>query len=249
MPHTSSTKTVPEVGAVPKHLAVIMDGVDRWHSAQSASSTSHLAPSIQAGLSAVMRTLDASLSIGVEFLTLLDFSSNSDVQSAQVLQAFLQSDLGKDLKSRGVSFKFAGDLSQLTPDLKESIAALTSVTESGDKLTLTFCAHYDGRWDIVQALNQLRRQPRFSLPISEDQLTPFLAMAHAPEPDLLVRTGGKTELSSVMTWQLAYSELYFIDTLWPDFDAAALDLAISSYQARERRFGRTSAQVVGKPSA
>jgi undecaprenyl diphosphate synthase len=229
---------------VPTHMAVIMDGIDRWYAPDVSSPDAN----VVAGLNAIQAIIDACIARGIKFLTLLDFSSDVSVQTTPLLRAFLQSNMGTVLNEHAVRFQFAGDASQLAASIQDQIASLRVKTERGEKLVLTFCAHYDGQWDIVQALNRLRREPGFTLPITEEQLTPFLAMAHTPEPDLLIRTGGKTELSKFMTWQLAYSELYFTDTLWPDFDAAAFDLAISSYQTRERRFGRTSAQVVGQSS-
>jgi undecaprenyl diphosphate synthase len=119
-------------------------------------------------------------------------------------------------------------------------------TQENKRLTLTVCANYGGRWDILNAVNNWRRDnpDATTVPISEDALAPYLTMPYAPEPDLFIRTGGEQRISNFLLWQLAYSELYFTDTLWPDFDAEALDLAIASYRKRERRFGRTSEQLL-----
>ena len=117
-------------------------------------------------------------------------------------------------------------------------------TAQNRKLTLTICANYGGRWDIMQALQtMLRVHPEQAMRFAEADFAPYLSMHYAPEPDLFVRTGGEQRISNFLLWQLAYTELYFTDTLWPDFNAAALDSAIESYQSRERRFGRTSDQV------
>jgi undecaprenyl diphosphate synthase len=118
------------------------------------------------------------------------------------------------------------------------------MTAANGKLTLTIAANYGGRWDILQALERLQKaRGAGEGEIREEDLAPHLAMSYAPEPDLFIRTGGEQRISNFLLWQLAYSELYFTDTLWPDFDAAALDRAIDSYRSRERRFGRTSEQV------
>jgi len=117
------------------------------------------------------------------------------------------------------------------------------LTAANTRLTLTIAANYGGRWDILQAVSRLLKQTPAVEQIDEDLLAPHLAMSYAPEPDLFIRTGGEKRISNFLLWQLAYSELYFTDTLWPDFGAAALDEAIASYRSRERRFGRTSEQV------
>ena len=119
-----------------------------------------------------------------------------------------------------------------------------SLTAENNRLTLTIAANYGGRWDLMQAFNGLAlAYPEKAGNYSEADLEPFLAMHHAPEPDLFIRTGGEQRISNFLLWQLAYTELYFTESLWPDFDAAALDLAITSYRSRERRFGRTSEQL------
>lgn len=245
MPHISSTKSVPEVGAVPKHIAIIMDGDGRWAKQKGLSiDVGH-----QHGVLAVQEVVAASLQQGVEYLTLFAFpSENWDRPEAEVkslLALFLNifDDAVAQIHANGIRFKVVGDLEKFEPALQQKIAKAEERTVENDKLTVTFCANYDGRWDIVQALNRLRRQPDFELPVTEEKLAPFLSLSYAPEPDLLIRTGGSTKLSNFLLWQLAYSEMYFTDTLWPDFDTSALQKAIASYQTRERRFGRTSAQV------
>jgi undecaprenyl diphosphate synthase len=131
------------------------------------------------------------------------------------------------------------------------IAQAERLTEANERLTLTVAANYGGRWDILQALGRLAREKPEAVrePIDEAQLAPYLSMSYAPEPDLFIRTGGEQRVSNFLLWQLAYTELYFTDTLWPDFDAAALDAAIASYACRERRFGRTSEQLEEARSA
>jgi undecaprenyl diphosphate synthase len=140
-----------------------------------------------------------------------------------------------------------GELSAFEPRLRELIAQAEEHTAGNGGMTLTIAANYGGRWDILQAVQAaLREQPELARHpelLGEQAISRHLAMAYAPEPDLFIRTGGEQRISNFLLWQLAYTELYFTDAYWPDFDAAALDRAIESFASRERRFGRTSAQV------
>ena len=137
-----------------------------------------------------------------------------------------------------------GDLSRFDSGLQALIAAAEQKTADNSGLTVTICANYGGRWDLLQAMEKMVAAKPGQGRFAEEDFAPYLAMAYAPEPDLFIRTGGEQRISNFLLWQLAYTELYFTDTFWPDFDAAALDEAIVSYQQRERRFGRTSAQLV-----
>jgi len=137
-----------------------------------------------------------------------------------------------------------GDLGRFEPKLVRLVREAEALTAANRRLTLTIAANYGGRWDVLQAANRmLREHPQLAAGFTERDLAPYLALNYAPEPDLFIRTGGEQRISNFVLWQLAYTELYFTDTLWPDFDAAALDRAIISYQQRERRFGRTSEQL------
>ena len=148
------------------------------------------------------------------------------------------------LHEAGVRFQVIGDIGRFEGKLVQLIREAEARTSQNRKLTLTVAANYGGRWDILQAVNRmLRARPELAQGFGERDVTPYLALANAPEPDLFIRTGGEQRISNFMLWQLAYTELYFTDVLWPDFDAAALDRAIISYQQRERRFGRTSEQL------
>ena len=148
------------------------------------------------------------------------------------------------LNQAGVRLKVIGDVSAFEPKLVSLIQHSELLTASNTQCTLTIAANYGGRWDILQATNRLLAdRPESAGRVTEFDLTPYLAMSYAPEPDLFIRTGGEQRVSNFLLWQLAYSEFYFTDTLWPDFDAAALAKAIVSFQTRERRFGRTSDQV------
>lgn len=143
-----------------------------------------------------------------------------------------------------------GDLSRFDDKLRDAIHKAETLTAENSRLTLTICANYGGRWDIMQAVNKMiAAEGNVKVNYTEKELSPYLSMSYAPEPDLFIRTGGEQRISNFLLWQLAYSELYFTPVFWPDFDAAALDDAIVSYQQRERRFGRTSAQILDKEKA
>ena len=151
------------------------------------------------------------------------------------------------LHNNDIRFRVVGDVSRFDRKIRDLIAAGEAMTAGNSRLTLTVAANYGGRWDIAQAAKAYfaahRDRVDSARPIEADALDPYLAMAYAPEPDLFIRTGGEQRISNFLLWQLAYTELYFTDTLWPDFDGAALDTAITSYRIRERRFGRTSEQL------
>jgi undecaprenyl diphosphate synthase len=240
----SSTQEVPAHGDVPRHVAIIMDGNGRWAKRQ------HL-PRIaghRRGVEAVRATVRACAERGVGFLTLFAFSSENWRRPAeevallmQLFQMALTNEVEK-LHRNGVRLKVVGDTRRFDANIRRAIEQGERLTAGNRGLTLTIAANYGGRWDVLQALNAyVKANP--GAPVDEAALAPYLAMNYAPEPDLFVRTGGEQRISNFLLWQLAYTELYFTDTLWPDFDAAALDLAIASYCSRERRFGRTSEQL------
>jgi undecaprenyl diphosphate synthase len=142
-----------------------------------------------------------------------------------------------------------GDLSKFDPKIVEFVRNGEALTAGNKRFTLTIAANYGGRWDMMQAVRKMLEQyPQLADCFDENDLMKHFALNYAPEPDLFIRTGGEKRISNFLLWQLAYTELYFTDTLWPDFDARALDLAIQSYQQRERRFGRTSEQLQTTPS-
>jgi undecaprenyl diphosphate synthase len=187
---------------------------------------------------------------GVEFLTLFAFSSENwrrpPEEVSVLMQLFLnalEQEVAK-LHENDIRFKVIGDLSRFDPKIVDLIGAAEELTRHNRRLTLTIAANYGGRWDVLQAAQRmLRSRPTLVAGFTEQDLAPYLSLNYAPEPDLFIRTGGEQRISNFLLWQLAYTELYFTDTLWPDFDSAALDLAIKSYQERERRFGRTSEQL------
>jgi undecaprenyl diphosphate synthase len=241
----SSTREIPAHGDVPRHVAIIMDGNGRW------AKQRHLPrfAGHKRGVEAVRATVAACVDRGVEFLTLFAFSSENWRRPAeevallmQLFQAALTNEVGK-LHRSGVRLRVIGDTTRFDPKITRMIEKAETLTAANRRLTLTVAANYGGRWDILQAVNRLAGAQAARGEISEADLAPYLAMHYAPEPDLFIRTGGEQRISNFLLWQLAYTELYFTDTLWPDFDALALDAAFLSYRSRERRFGRTSEQV------
>src|SRR5258706_6826128 len=154
----------------------------------------------------------------------------------------LATEVGK-LHRNGGRLKVVGDTRRFDPKIRQLIDQGEALTAGNCKLTVSIAANYGGRWDIMQGLNRFLEDNGSKAEIREEDLAPYLAMSYAPEPDLFIRTGGEQRISNFLLWQLAYTELYFTETLWPDFDAAALDQAIDSYRSRERRFGRTSEQL------
>jgi len=238
---------VPGHSAVPRHVAVIMDGNGRWAKQRRLPRfAGH-----KRGVEAVRGTVQVCAERGVKFLTLFAFSSENWRRPAdevallmQLFHVALTSEVER-LHRNGIRLRVVGDLSRFDARMRTLIENGERTTAGNSRLTLTVAANYGGRWDILQALGRLLREhPEAAQgPIEEAQISPFLAMSYAPEPDLFIRTGGEQRVSNFLLWQLAYTELYFTETLWPDFDAAALDAAIASYAHRERRFGRTSEQL------
>jgi len=245
MKHSSSTEAIPEHGDLPRHVAIIMDGNGRW-------ARKRLLPRIaghRRGVEAVRATVENCAKRGIQYLTLFAFSSENWRRPAeevallmQLFQMMLTSEAEK-LHRAGVRLKVIGDLHRFDAKIRAAVEQAERLTALNTRLTLTIAANYGGRWDILQALTRLAAQGTLPAEVTEDKLAPHLAMSYAPEPDLFIRTGGEQRISNFLLWQLAYAELYFTDTLWPDFDAQALDAAIESYCKRERRFGRTSEQV------
>ncbi|MDR2508214.1 MAG: di-trans,poly-cis-decaprenylcistransferase [Candidatus Accumulibacter sp.] len=242
----SSTREVPETTDVPGHVAIIMDGNGRW-------AKKRLLPRLAGhhrGVETVRGIVRHCLERGIGFLTLFAFSSENwrrpQEEVALLMQLFsraLQSEVSK-LDRNGVRLKIIGDLSCFDANFRGLIAAAEQQTAGNDKLTLTVAVNYGGRWDILQAVNRMALDHPDRLgKWTEADLTPYLAVNYAPEPDLFIRTGGEERVSNFLLWQLAYAEFYFTDTLWPEFDQAAFDRAIDSYRRRERRFGRTSEQL------
>ena len=247
----SSTLAIPEVSPVPRHVAIIMDGNGRW-------ATKRFLPRVAGhvkGVDAVRGVVEACALRGVEYLTFFAFSSENwrrPAEEVSLLMRLFVTALGREVSkmhANGIRLKVVGDLSRFDQKLQKMIADAERKTAGNTRLTVTICANYGGRWDIMQAIGKMLVSEPGSVGYTEEQLALHLSMAYAPEPDLFIRTGGEERISNFLLWQLAYTELYFTDTYWPDFDATALDQAIDSYQRRERRFGRTSAQLVEQKKA
>jgi undecaprenyl diphosphate synthase len=191
---------------------------------------------------------------GVEYLTLFAFSSENwrrPAEEVSLLMRLFVTALEREVSkmhANDIRLKVVGDLTRFDPKLQEMIASAERRTANNKRLTVTVCANYGGRWDIMQATSKMIAAHPGATAFTEEQLAEHLAMAYAPEPDLFIRTGGEERISNFLLWQLAYSELYFTDTFWPDFTIDSLDAAIASYQSRERRFGRTGDQLAGKKS-
>lgn len=245
----SSTQIIPEHSAVPRHLAIIMDGNGRWATRRMLPRTAgHMR-----GVQSVRRVVESCGKAGVKYLTLFAFSSENWRRPAEevslLMRLFVQA-LEKEvhkLEKQGVRLRVVGELSRFDDKLRSLIQSAEAKTAHNDRLHLTIAANYGGRWDILNATQQLlKAQPELAQQperIDESALSAYLSMAFAPEPDLFIRTGGEQRISNFLIWQLAYTELYFTDDFWPDFGTKQLAEAFDWYMTRERRFGRTSAQL------
>jgi len=232
-----------EPGSVPHHIAIVMDGNGRW-------ATRRFLPRLaghKRGVDALRRCARACVERGVDVLTVFAFSSenwNRPADEVSGLMELMAKALAREvpqLFKDGVRVHFVGDKAALSEQVRASLKQAEDLTAGNQRLVLNVCFNYGGRWDIAQAAATLAARGE---PITEASLHTTLGLAHVPDPDLLIRTGGEMRISNFLLWQAAYSELYFSDRLWPEFDEAALDEAIAAYGARERRFGKTSAQIL-----
>jgi undecaprenyl diphosphate synthase len=248
--HTSSTLSIPKASAIPRHVAIIMDGNGRWASKR-------MLPRVAGhseGLGAVRRIVFECSRLGVEYLTVFAFSSENWRRPPEevgfLMKLFLKSLKGElsRLTENDVSLRLIGDLSRFDSAIQEMVKFSEEKTAGCKGLTFTIAANYGGRWDILQAMRHcLAANPNLKPEqVNEELLQPHLSMAYAPEPDLFIRTGGEQRVSNFLLWQLAYTELYFTDVLWPDFDEAQLHKALNWFGQRERRFGRTGAQTASQ---
>jgi undecaprenyl diphosphate synthase len=242
----SSTQGIPETGVVPRHVAIVMDGNGRW-------AKNRFLPRVaghRRGVEAVRGVVRACAERGVEYLTLFAFSSENwrrPEEEVSVLKQLFRMALEQEvekLHEAGIRLRVIGQVAPFGETIEGLVRRAEARTAENRRLTLTIAANYGGRWDLLQAVNALTRiDPARAGTYTEAELAPLLAMSYAPEPDLFIRTGGEQRISNFLIWQLAYTELYFTDMLWPDFDASALDAAFVWYRQRERRFGRTSEQL------
>lgn len=227
---------------MPHHIAIVMDGNGRWASRRFLP---RLAGHKQ-GVESLRRCVRTCVDRGIAVLTVFAFSSenwNRPPEEVSGLMELMVLALGREvpqLSKDGVRLIFVGDRAGLSERVRAGLVQAQNATQHNTRLILNVCFNYGGRWDIAQAAAALAGRGE---PITEASLHQAMAMAHVPDPDLLIRTGGEMRISNFLLWQAAYSELYFSDRLWPDFDESALDEAIAAYGGRERRFGQTSAQI------
>ena len=239
----------PEATKIPRHIAIVMDGNGRWAKARHRPrSFGH-----NAGRKAVRETIESCLREGVQALTLFAFSSENwqrpQDEVGALMTLFVRA-LDKEvdeLHGHGVRLRFIGDLGAFDEPLRQRMQAAMDHTARNDKLQVNIAVSYGGRWDIVQASRQAaaavaRGELRIE-ELDEARLGEWMSLAELPPLDLFIRTGGECRISNFLLWQAAYAELYFTDTLWPDFDQACLRQAIENYARRERRYGRTGEQI------
>ncbi len=233
--------------SIPRHVAIIMDGNGRW--AQKRGMPRVMGH--RRGAQAVRRTVEAAVALGIKVITLFAFSSENWKRPALEVSALMQlfaRALDKEvplLKDNGVKLRVIGNLNAFPLKLQQRIQRAQELTSGGERLILNVAANYGGRWDIVQAAKKLSKM------VLEGSLTPDLideklfasVLAEPLDVDLLIRTGGEKRISNFLMWQSSYSELYFSDTLWPDFDRKDLEEALSFFSGRERRFGMISSQL------
>lgn len=236
-------------GKLPRHVAIIMDGNGRW------AKQRHM-PRIaghRAGVESVRSVVQLCGAKGIEVLTLFAFSSENwrrpETEVSLLMELFMMAlqREARRLNENNVRLRVIGDRSRFSAKLQDEIAKAEAVTQNNTSLTLAVAANYGGRWDVTQAVRRLAEDVAAgkleSAAISEEMIRDRLSMADLPEPDLFIRTGGEQRISNFLLWQLAYTELYFTDTLWPDFKEAAFEAALNSFAQRQRRFGRTGDQV------
>ncbi len=230
---------------IPLHIAIVMDGNGRWASKR-------FLPRVaghKQGVDALRLCVSACVQRGVKVLTVFAFSSenwNRPTEEVSGLMSLFALALSREvpkLKAQGVRLHFIGDRANLSQSVVDGMSKSELETCTNETLVLNVCFNYGGRWDIVQAAAKLMAQ---GTSVTEQSLSSAMALSHVGDPDLVIRTGGEQRISNFLLWQSAYSEFYFSDKLWPDFDEAALDLAIVSYLQRERRFGKTTAQLAGQ---
>ena len=237
--------------SVPRHVAVVMDGNGRW-------AKKRYLPRFfghKAGVDAVVNLINACADRGVEYLTVFAFSSENWKRSEDEVSGLMglvlvgiAKYLGR-LAKDGVKIVIVGDREAVSERLRAAWAEAERLTQHNTRITLSVAFNYGGRWDVVQACKQAVVAGLTTEQITEQSLSGFMAMRHAPDPDLFIRTGGEVRISNFMLWQLAYSELVFTDCLWPDFGVVALDAALADYAGRERRFGALLTDRASEPSA
>lgn len=234
---------------LPKHIAIIMDGNGRWAKRQRLPRVmGH-----RAGLEVVRNVAKLCGKKGIEYLTLFAFSSENWRRPSEEVNHLMDLFLNaleketKRLHKNNIQLRIIGSQERFSQALQQKIASVQALTATNTGLKLIIAADYGGRWDIVQATQQIIEQVRLNKlalsAITEASFSQYLSTKDIPEPDLFIRTGGEQRISNFLLWQLAYTELFFSEVLWPDFSATTLDAALAFYQQRQRRFGQTSEQI------
>ena len=226
---------------IPQHIAIIMDGNGRWANERGKErSYGH-----QAGVEAVRRITSECTRLGVKYLTLYTFSTENwgrPADEVAALMGLVLSSLEDEIfMKNNVRFRVIGDMKRLPDAVQQKLRETEEHTAKNDAMTMVVALSYSSRWEITEAVKQIVSEGQQD--ITEETISQHLTTSFMPDPDLLIRTGGELRISNYLLWQIAYSELYFCDTYWPDFDEAELHKAIESYQQRQRRFGKTEAQV------
>ena len=232
---------------IPRHIAIIMDGNGRW-AAERGKERSY---GHQAGVETVRRITAECTKLGVEYLTLYTFSTenwNRPSQEVAALMGLVLSSLEDEIfMKNNVRFRVIGDMARLPKEVQAKLEETMEHTANNSAMTMVVALSYSSRWEITDTMRRLAEEVKDGLlrpeDITEESISRRLGTAFMPDPDLLIRTGGELRISNYLLWQIAYTELYFCDTYWPDFNEEDLHKAIASYQRRQRRFGKTEAQV------
>lgn len=232
---------------IPQHIAIIMDGNGRWAAEKGKPrSFGH-----QAGVDTVRRITSECTRLGVKYLTLYTFSTenwNRPATEVAALMGLVLTSLEDEIfMKNNVRFRVIGDLKRLPEEVRQKLHETEEHTAANTAMTMVIALSYSSRWEITEATRQIANEAKAGTlnpaDINEEMLTKHMATAFMPDPDLLIRTGGEERISNYLLWQIAYSELYFCDTFWPDFSEEELQRAIANYQQRQRRFGKTGAQI------
>jgi undecaprenyl diphosphate synthase len=238
----SVSESVEPKPAIPRHVAIVMDGNGRW-------AKRRFMPRFfghKQGVDALVRTVLACADRGIEYVTVFAFSSENwkrpteEVSGLMGLVLVAVTKYLAKLVGQGVRIRIVGDRSQVSDKLRDAWHQAETSTEHNTRVTLSVAFNYGGRWDIVQACRRAIEDGVPANELDEARLNSYMALSHAPDPDLFIRTGGEVRISNFLLWQVAYSELVFSDCLWPEFGEAELDAALAEYARRDRRFGAVS---------
>ena len=241
------TDTNIDMNRIPRHIAIIMDGNGRWATERG----KHRSYGHQAGVEAVRRITSECTRLGVEYLTLYTFSTenwNRPADEVAALMGLVLTSLEDEIfMKNNVRFRVIGDIGRLPAEVQAKLQETMDHTAGNTAMTMVVALSYSAKWEITKAVRDIAAGAKAGIidvdDITEDTVAQHLQTNFMPDPDLLIRTGGEVRISNYLLWQIAYSELYFCDTYWPDFDEQCLHRAIADYQGRQRRFGKTEAQV------